>query len=292
MAESNDRTTSPFRLLGLFLLLIALPLLLGLYLAPKAVPQPKIGIVRLTYEIDSFTADLFKQQMAYVRDDPSFKGVVVIINSPGGTASDSKEMFLEMLNTRRQMPIVASIDFIAASGAYFTAVGADEIYAKSSAFVGNIGVIGLLPEGVFIEDDVLTTGPYKYFGSTRDGEVRSIETLKFAFLNAVQTGRGDRLNAEAEFLSRGEGFDGIRAMELGLIDGIASTQDAIDRVAALAGIKNYETVEIFDLVFDPDDFFFFAYQPQQQLDMERLWAQPTDLAPGYYYRYLKVNSVR
>ena len=292
MAESNDRMTSPLRLLVLFILLIVFPLLLGLYLAPKAVPKPKIGIVRLTYEIDSFTADLFKQQMAYVRNDPAFKGVVVIINSPGGTASDSEEMFLEMLNTRQQMPVVASIDFIAASGAYFTAVGADEIYAKSSAFVGNIGVIGLLPEGVFIEDDVLTTGPYKYFGATRDGEVRSIETLKFAFLNAVQTGRGDRLNANPEFLSRGEGFDGIRAMELGLIDGIASTQDATDRVAALAGIKNYETVEIFDLVFHPYDVFLLAYRPQQQLDMERLWAQPTDLAPGYYYRYLEVNSVR
>jgi len=193
---------------------------------------------------------------------------------------------------REQMPVVASIDFIAASGAYFTAVGADEIYAKSSAFVGNIGVIGLLPGGVFIEDDILTTGPYKYFGSTRDGEVRSIETLKFAFLNAVQTGRADELNADPEFLSRGEGFDGIRALELGLIDRIASTQDAMDRVAELAGIKGYEVVEVFDLVFDEEDFFFFAYHPSQKLDMERLWAQPTDLAPGYYYRYLKINSVR
>ncbi|MBK9053657.1 MAG: S49 family peptidase [Chloroflexi bacterium] len=265
---------------------------MGLYLAPRLVPQPKIGIVRLTYEIDSFTADLFKEQIAFVRNDPAFKGVVVIINSPGGTASDSEEMFLEMLSLREQMPVVASIDFIAASGAYFTAVGADEIYAKSSAFVGNIGVIGLLPGGVFIEDDILTTGPYKYFGSTRDGEVRSIETLKFAFLNAVQTGRADELNADPEFLSRGEGFDGIRALELGLIDQIASTQDAMDRVAELAGIKGYEAVEIFDLVYDPSDAFFFAYHPSQKIDMERLWAQPTDLAPGYYYRYLKINTVR
>ena len=292
MAEANNRSISPIRIIFLFLLVIVLPLALGLTLAPRVIPKPNIAIVRLTYEIDSFTADLFKQQMAHVRNDPAYQGVVVIINSPGGTASDSEEMFMEMLNTRRQMPVVASIDFIAASGAYFTAVGADEIYAKSSAFVGNIGVIGLLPSGVFIEDDILTTGPYKYFGSTRDGEVRSIETLKFAFLNAVQTGRGDRLTADAEFLSRGEGFDGIRAQELGLIDGIASTQDAIDRVASLAGVKGYEVVEIFDLIFDEEDLFFFAYQPAQQLDMERLWAQPTDLPPGYYYRYLKVNSVR
>jgi protease-4 len=292
MAEANDRPLSPLSLIFTFLIVIVLPLALGLYLAPRVVPQPKIGVIRLTYEIDSFTADLFKEQMAYVRNDPAFKGAVIIINSPGGTASDSEEMFLEMLSLREQMPVVASIDFIAASGAYFTAVGADEIYAKSSAFVGNIGVIGLLPGGVFIEDDILTTGPYKYFGSTRDGEVRSIETLKFAFLNAVQTGRADELKADPEFLSRGEGFDGIRALELGLIDRIASTQDAMDRVAELAGIKGYEVVEIFDLVFDEEDFFFFAYQPSQKLDMERLWAQPTDLAPGYYYRYLKINSVR
>ncbi len=292
MAEADNRSVSPLRLIIIFLVAIVLPLLLGLYLAPRAIPKPKIGIVRLTYEIDSFTADLFKQQMAHVRNDPAYEAVVVIINSPGGTASDSEEMFMEMLYTREQMPVVASIDFIAASGAYFTAVGADYIYAKSSAFVGNIGVIGSLPGGVFIEDDILTTGPYKYFGATRDGEVRSIETLKFAFLNAVQTGRGNRLEADPEFLSRGEGFDGIRALELGLIDEVASTQDAIDHAAQLAGVKNYEVVEVFDLVFDEEDLFFFAYQPNQQLDMERLWAQPTDLAPGYYYRYLNINSVR
>lgn len=292
MPETNSRSFSPLYLIFIFLIAVLLPLGLGLYLAPRVVPKPKIGVVRLTYEINSFTADLFKKQMAYVRNDPAFRGVVVIINSPGGTASDSEEMFLEMLTTREQMPVVASIDFIAASGGYFTAVGADEIYAKSSAFIGNIGVIGLLPGGVFIEEDVLTTGPYKYFGATRDGEVRSIETLKFAFLNAVQTGRGDVLQADPEFLSRAEGFDGVRSLELGLIDGIASTQNAIDRAAALAGIRQYEVVEIFDLVYDPEDFFFFAYHPSQQIDLERLWAQPTDLPPGYYYRYLKINSVR
>lgn len=290
MSETNGRSTSPLSLIFIVLVAILLPLGLGLYLAPKALPDPKIGIVRLTYEIDSLTVEIFKQQMAYVRNDPAFKGVVIIINSPGGTASDSEEMFLDILATREEMPVVASIDFMAASGGYFAAAAADEIYAKSSAFIGNIGVIGSLPGGVFIEEDLLTTGPYKYFGATRDGEVRTIETLKFAFLNAVEVGRGDALTADLAFLSRAEGFDGIRSLELGLIDGIASTQDAIARAAALAGIKQYETVEVFDIVYDPSDFFFFSYHPSQQLDMERLWAQPTNLPPGYYYRYLAANA--
>ncbi|HUM69622.1 MAG TPA: S49 family peptidase, partial [Chloroflexota bacterium] len=214
----------------------------------------------------------------------------IIINSPGGTANDSEEMYLDVLKTRQQMPIVASVDFLAASGAYYVAAATDEIYAKPGSAVGSIGVITFLPDSVFIEEDLLTTGPYKAFGGTRDGFSRRAETLKDVFVNAVSVGRGDRLLADFETLTRAEIFDGVTAQQLGMIDGMISTQEAIARAGELAGLRDYEVVELYPLTFmDDANPNALAYRPPQ-IDLERLWAMPADLPPGLYYRYIELPN--
>jgi protease-4 len=215
------------------------------------------------------------------------------MNSPGGSAAFSEELYLDVLDTRRQLPVVASIDLLAASGAYYMAAAADEIYAKPTSSVGSIGVIASLPGDVFIEEDLLTTGPYKAFGGTRDGYVRQIERAKFAFLDAVATGRGDRLQIDLEMLSRAEIYTGVQALEFGLIDGLSSGEEAIRRAAELAGVRGYETVELYPLTFETDfiPLPLFRYQPEP-IDEARLWAAPTNLAPGIYYRHIEPAGFR
>lgn len=288
MVPESGSGRSPLRLILLFIGVIIVPLAIGIYIAPRVVPAPQVGIIRLNYDIFGPTAAEFKAQLAYARDDPAIEAVVIVINSPGGTANDSEEIYLDVLNTRQQMPIVSTVDFLAASGAYYVAAATDEIYAKSGSLVGSIGVIGSLPDTFFIEEDIQTTGPYKAFGGTRDGFSRQIETLKEVFLGAVVTGRGEALDVET--LSRAEVYDGIKAEKLGLIDGVMSTQEAIARAAELAGLRNYDVVELFPLTFlDEDSQAFAAYQPAD-IDLERLWAMPTNLPPGMYYRYLEVPN--
>ncbi|MBE7533300.1 MAG: S49 family peptidase [Chloroflexi bacterium] len=290
MASADNLTRSPLRLIFTFIVVIIVPLAVGIYAAPRAVPQPKVGVIRLYYEIFDLTAEEFKAQLAYARNDPSIKAVVIIINSPGGTANDSEEMYLDVLKTRQEMPIVASVDFLAASGAYYVAAAADEIYAKPGSAIGSIGVITFLPDTVFIEEDLLTTGPYKAFGGTRDGFSRRAETLKDVFVNAVAVGRGDRLLADFETLTRAEIFDGVTAQQLGMIDGMISTQEAIARAGALAGLRDYEVVELYPLTFmDDENPNALAYRPPQ-IDLERLWAMPADLPPGIYYRYIELPN--
>jgi protease-4 len=188
------------------------------------------------------------------------------------------------------MPVVASVDFLAASGAYYVAAATDAIYAKPGSAIGSIGVITSLPDTVFIEEDLLTTGPYKAFGGTRDGFIRRAETLKEVFVNAVATGRGDRLLADFATLTRAEIFDGVRAQEIGLIDGMISTQEAIGKAAELAGLRDYDVVELYPLTFLPEDSAAaLTYRPPQ-IDLERLWAMPVDLPPGIYYRYLEMPN--
>lgn len=293
MDEDDASTGSPLRVIAIFLLIVVLPLAIGLFAAARLTPRPQIGIIRLSYDIGSQTAYEIGQQLRTARENPAIKAVVLVINSPGGSAAYSEELFLDVLDTRREMPVVASIDLLAASGAYYMAAAANEIYAKPTSAVGSVGVIATLPGDVYIEEDLLTTGPYKAFGGTRDGTVRQIERAKFAFLDAVQTGRGDRLAIDLATLSRAEVYTGVQALEFGLVDGLASTEEALRRAAELAGVRDFEAVELYPLTFDTDfiPLAEVAYRPQP-IDEARLWAAPHALAPGLYYRYVPPGAAR
>ena len=287
MAEINGRNQSPLGTIITFVVIIVVPLVAGLYMAPRLVPSPQVGIIRLSTDIFAESAFVITEQLAYARQDPAVKAVVLVINSPGGSAAYSEELYLDVLNTRSELPVVASVDLIAASGGYFMAAAADEIYAKPTSNVGSVGVISFLPGPVFIEEEVLTTGPYKAFGGTRDGAIRQIERAKFAFLEAVKAGRGDKLQISDEVLTRAELYTGVQALEFGLIDDLKATDEAIAAAAELAGLSNYEAVELFPLTFDNGDGVFVEYTPPI-VDAEELWAIPTDLPPGLYYRYFDV----
>ena len=284
MAETENVSRSPLRLLLTIFFVTVVPLAIGVYMAPQLIPQPQVGIIRLSGDIYSYSTYEVVEQLAYARQDPSVKAVVLVINSPGGSASHSEELFLAVLNARQDMPVVASVDVVAASGAYYMAVAADEIYAKPTSFVGSVGVIASLPGDVFIEDDLLTTGPYKGFGGTRDGTVRQIEQAKFSFLEAVRVGRGERLDMGLDVLSRAEVYSGVQSLRFGLIDGLAATDEAIGRAADLAGLARYEVVELYPLALG-DETAVYTYQPPP-LDPNQLWANPTNLPTGIYYRYL------
>lgn len=286
MAAADNPNSSPLRFILSVFFIGILPLAFGLFLAPRLVPRPQVGIVRLSYDIYSASAFEIAEQLSYARNDPAFKAVVLVINSPGGSAAYSEELFLDVLNTRRQMPVIATIDLLAASGAYYMAAAADEIYAKPTSSVGSIGVIASLPGEVFLEEQLLTTGPYKAFGGTQDFFVRQIERAKFAFLQGIVTGRGVRLQADPDYLSRAEIFSGVQALELGLIDGLGANDDAIRRAAELAGLSRYDVVELYPLAVDAATAAsFYRYQPPA-VDPAQLWARPTNLPPGLYYRYI------
>jgi len=296
MAEENNGAgsspRSPLSIVMTVLVVVVLPLAIGLYLAPRLVSEPKIGVIRLNYDIFAETAQEVSAQLAYARQDPAIKAVVLAINSPGGSAAYSEELFLDVLETRQELPVVASIDLLAASGAYYVAAAADEIYAKPTSNVGSIGVIAILPGPVFLDDELITTGPYKAFGGTQDSTLRQIEMAKFSFLEAVQSGRGQRLLAEPEQLSRAEVFSGVQAEEMGLVDGLLSNEQAVQRAAELAGLSSYSLVELLPLTF-PDLFAGLAaesYRPTA-VDPGALWAPPHDLPAGLYFRYIEPPPV-
>jgi protease-4 len=279
---------SPLRLILTLFLIIVVPLVISLFLGSRLFPQPKVGVVRLSYDIFAESAEEITRQLNYARSDGTIEAVVLIINSPGGSAAYSEELYYSVLETRVVKPVVATVDLLAASGAYFMAAAADEIYAKPTSQVGSIGVIAQLPGQVYIDDFIITTGPYKAFGGTRDGMTRQIEMAKFSFLQAVEAGRGDRLQTDLAFLSRAEVYTAVQAQDLGLIDGLLSTDEAIARAAELAGLNSYEVDELLPLAY-PELLAgqsATVYRPPVK-DPQTLWASPTNLPTGLYYRYIE-----
>jgi protease-4 len=268
-----------YSLLGL--LVVVLPLIAGGVIAWRLVPTPKVGIIRLWTDITYWTAQEVIDQLAYARDDPSIRAVAIVVDSPGGEVSSSEDLYLSVLHTREAMPVVVTVDWMAASGAYLVAVAADEIYAKPTSVVGNIGVIGFAFPPPYLEEEILTTGPYKAFGGTQAGRVRQMEIAKESFLAAVAAGRGERLVAALDYLSRGEIFSGVQALELGMIDGLVSTDEAVARAAELSKLRRYETADLWTLTYPDREGYFGA-------GGERIWTAVTDLEPGLYYRYVEL----
>lgn len=256
-------------------------LVIGILLS-LLIPKPVIGVIRLNDAIYASTARDLIAQITYARDDPGVKAVVLILDSPGGTVVDTEAVYLELARLRQAKPVVTWVSGMAASGAYYLSVGTDYVVAVPSSEVGNIGVIGYLPSAPSIIEDTISTGPYKLWGSPRDTTVRQIEMIKQGFLQAVELGRGERLQAPPQVVLRGEIWPAAEALRLGLIDRLGSETDAYDQAARLAHLWHYRITDLRPLAVTqalPAAFGFF----QQTEDGVRL---PYPSEAGLYMLYL------
>lgn len=266
--------------IGVLALLLAAGYLLSLYL----VPTPQIAVIRIEGDIwGDYTAYL-SQALEEASSDPAVQAVVLDIASPGGEVTASESLYYDVLRLREQMPVIASVNELAASGAYYVAAAADQIYAKPASEVGNIGVISLLPDSDLVDEKLLTTGPFKLSGGPQVTYVRQMEMLKETFLAAILAQRADRLIVTAEVLSRGELYVGLQAQQMGLIDEIGSQADAITDAARMAKLRHYKVVDRTPEL--PEDFGMFDFKLQRGSTAKTLAALPRGLPPGFYFRYL------
>jgi len=173
--------------------------------------------------------------------DPNTKGVILRINSPGGSPVQSGYVYDEIRRLRAENPnikVYAVISDLGASGAYYIASAADQIYADKASLVGSIGVtaasFGFVDtmEKLGVERRVYTSGEHKAFldpfQPQKDEETRFwktvLDTTHKQFIDSVKKGRGDRLkDAEHPELFSGLIWSGEQALSLGLIDGLGST---------------------------------------------------------------------
>jgi protease-4 len=241
---------------GGWFLLTVLPLIGGLLIS-LFIPRPVIGIITLNDAIYDLTAEEMVTQLSYAYDHPEVRAVVIAMNSPGGTVTDTESVYMEIARLRKKKPVITLINSMAASGAYYLAVGTDYIIAKPSSEVGNVGVWNYLPFPPSIEDDLYSTGPYKLWGSPRDTVIRQMEMIKKGFLDAVVLGRGDSLKTAQEVILRGQIYPGSEALRMGLIDELGSQSMAFEKAADLAHIQHYKISNLRQLAGLPE----FLSQP-------------------------------
>jgi len=175
-------------------------------------------------------------------EDEQVLGVVLRINSPGGSPVQSGYVFDEIkrLKETRDLPVYAVIVDLGASGAYYIAAAADEIYADKASLVGSIGVVGSgfgftkAMEKFGIERRLYTSGEHKGFldpFSPENPEEKKFwkSVLKVThnqFIAQVRLGRGDRLKETPDMFS-GLVWSGEQAVDMGLIDGLSSTSQLV-----------------------------------------------------------------
>lgn len=286
--------------LAALIVFIVIPLMAGLWLA-STVEKPAVGLIRMNMEVWAGSNFLLTKQIEQVRQDENIKAVVVQMNSPGGEVVAGQNMFLELQNLREEVPVVGSIDNIAASGGYYIVVATDPIFAKPSSNVGNVGVWSFAPPSLGVNDVVLASGPFKLTASNRDEFLRSIDGIKQEFMETVYSQRGERITISQAELSQGLLYDGREAMKLGLIDQVGTQTEAIEFAAQQAGITDYEVVDLLDRVFmdlfgEPGPLLHtwdgVVVDPQTNEHLFEPWsgaADPQtgqrDLAPGIYMLY-------
>ncbi len=242
--ETSQRFSLTWRGLAGLILLGIIPLLTGVGLAQLVAPRPAVGLIRLRSDIWSGSAFVLTEQIEEARRDPRIKAVVLQLDSPGGEVVATQSLYLELQRLRRRMPVVGSIDNIAASGGFYLAIAADPVYAKPSSVVGNVGVWGFAPPDLGVNDVILASGPFKLVASNPEEFTREIEGIKQEFVATVVNQRGERLNISPADLAQGLAYPGRESLRLGLIDHLGSQTDAIAAAAERAGIFDYEVVDL------------------------------------------------
>ena len=240
MSESAQAKTWGFRTWFLY---VIIPLAVG-FLLSLFIQRPQIGVITLNDAIASATAQDMITQIIYARNQPEIKAVILVLNTPGGTVTDTESVYMELARLRQTKPVITMVEGMAASGGYYLLSGTDYVFAKPSSTIGNIGVLGFLPTPPSVISGLYSTGPYKLWGEPQDTFIGEMEMLKQGFYHAVLLGRGSRLKAPAEVILRGQVYTGIDALRMGLIDELGSISQAYDKAAQMAHIAHYQVIDL------------------------------------------------
>ncbi len=197
------------------------------------------------------------EQLDKARQDPRVKAVILRINSPGGTVVASELMHDEISHFRKSgKPVVAVMMDVAASGGYYVACACDEIVAQPSTITGSIGVVMLTFDVsgtmtmIGVKSDAITSGVHKDSGSPfrpmrpeeRQLFEEVVKDMYGRFVKVVDDGRPKLDEAVVRRLADGRIYTASQAVELGLIDRIATMRDTIAATKKSVGAKNIRLV--------------------------------------------------
>lgn len=188
-----------------------------------------------------------------LREDEHVKAVVLRVNSPGGSAYGSEQMWREVNLLKAEKPVIVSMGDYAASGGYYMSCAADYIVAEPTTLTGSIGIFGMIPnmEGLLTDKlelhfDVVKTNQMSDFGSLNrpfSADERAlmqnyIENGYKLFINRCAAGR-KMSQQDIEKIAEGRVWTGRAALELGLVDELGGLARATEVAVERAGVEHY-----------------------------------------------------
>lgn len=243
------------------------------------------------------------KMLRQVRDNDDVKGVILRINSPGGSALASEEIWKEVALTAAKKPLFVSMGDYAASGGYYIATPAVRIFANSTTLTGSIGVFGVLPyAGTFFQNKLgITTDEVKthQYGSLSLTRQLSPEEFNFMqeevdvvyaqFIKRVGEGRRMKPNV-VQLNARGRVWTGSAAQNRGLVDELGGLTDATKALQKKVGVR--------DVVYYPqkevDAFSNFLELLDEELETEntKVTAQIPEELVVYYQKYTQIKKMK
>ncbi len=278
------------RLLSIIFLSIIGLVVLGLFFNVNWSQKSSAGYLRGNVAVVDIkgvivSAEKIAGRINKLRLNPSIKGMIIRIDSPGGGSAAFQELYTEVKRVRESgIPVVASIASVGASGGYYVALGASKIVANPASVTGSIGVIIDFPVAVELMEKIgitmqtVKSGEYKDAGSpyrefTRKDEAyleTLVQDIYNQFVNTIEIERKIDKN-ELLKISDGRIFTGSQALEYGLIDTLGTFEDAVLMIGEMAGISERpklvfpqkQTMTLFDILFtDIEEVFsLFASIP-------------------------------
>jgi len=216
----------------------------------------------------------------------SVKAVVLRIDSPGGYSYLIEQIYLDLLELKKEKPIVSSVAG-ALSGGYYIAVAADYIFAHPTSMVGSVGVIGVGPSTLIPSESAMETGPYKATGFSKLRFPFNLSHALDSFVSAVEEGRGSRLKLSSTELRRAMIYYGSEALAAGLVDEVGSVQRAVKYVAEEAGIVEYRVTVLRPAAnahAPPSAYMNETEIPWREITVETM--NRLNPPPAIYYLYL------
>ncbi len=199
------------------------------------------------------TASQMTKDLQSLREDDDVKAVVLRVNSPGGSAYASEQIWHEVQLLSQEKPVIVSMGALAASGGYYISCGAGKIFAEPTTLTGSIGIFGMIPdaselltEKLGLSFDVVKTNKLSDFGAMGRPLNEEECHLMQAYVNKgyeLFTGRvaqGRHMPQDSvKAIAEGRVWTGEQALRIGLVDKLGNLDDAIAAAAKAAKVKKY-----------------------------------------------------
>lgn len=237
-------------LMKYFKLLVLVLILVFIFSDQEDLKQSEANLAKLYLRGPILQSDEIRDQIEKIKSYSNIKGVLLLIDSPGGSVGASIEVANLIKELRDNIPIVAHIEGVMASGSYYSGMYSDKIIANRGAIIGSIGVIfngfNIKPllDTIGIKEQTLQEGQYKSIGTPfREWKLNEKEFLqnlikeqyRMFVSDVIQT--RNLTNTDPKVFADGKVFSASQALKLGLIDALGSQNQAIQELLEITQVK-------------------------------------------------------